>query len=67
MSDTTTTTVNTVFAPTTPTQVEVDRRILRPETIRLGDLPITVVDRAEAARRMVDTALARRGSGLPPQ
>lgn len=38
-----------------------------PKVVRLGDLPITVVDRAEAARRMVESALERRGSGLPPQ
>lgn len=67
MSDTSTTTVQTIFAPSATTHVEVERRVQRPQMIRLGDLPITVVDRAEAARRMVESALARRGSGLPPQ
>lgn len=37
-----------------------------PETVVVGGLPIVVTDRAEAARTMVDTALARRGRGLPP-
>lgn len=67
MSDISTTATRTVYAPTTTTRIEVDRRIVHEETIRLGDLPITIVDRAEAARRMVESALARRGSGLPPQ
>lgn len=38
----------------------------RPETIRLGGMPITVVDRAEAAQRMIDTALDHRGRDIPP-
>jgi exopolysaccharide biosynthesis WecB/TagA/CpsF family protein len=36
------------------------------EIVRLGDLPITVVDLTEAARRIVTFALQRRDSGLPP-
>ncbi len=67
MSDIISDAARTAFAPTAQTHVEVDRRVRRSETIRLGDLPITVVDRAEAAQRMVESALARRGSGLPPQ
>lgn len=35
-------------------------------TVRLGDLPITVVDRAQAARDIVATARQHRGSSLPP-
>lgn len=37
-----------------------------PETVILGGLPVAVTDRAEAARWMVDAALARRGAGCPP-
>jgi exopolysaccharide biosynthesis WecB/TagA/CpsF family protein len=35
-------------------------------TACIGGLPIGVIDRAESARLMVEFALARRGSGLPP-
>ncbi|MDK9697131.1 MAG: WecB/TagA/CpsF family glycosyltransferase [Siculibacillus sp.] len=67
MSESITNAADTTFEPTAPSRAEAGRRVPRPQTIRLGDLPITVVDRAEAARRMVETALARRGTGLPPQ
>lgn len=55
------------YAPTAPSRVETDRRFKRPETVVLGGLPIAVVDRNEAAHRMVATALVHRGSGNPPQ
>ena len=32
----------------------------------IGGLPIAAIDREQSARLMVDTALARRGSGRPP-
>ncbi len=35
-------------------------------TVSIGGLPIGVIDREESARLMVEFALARRGSGLPP-
>ncbi len=47
-------------------RAEAERRGSRPEIIRLGGMPITVVDRAEAARRMIDTALDHRGRDVPP-
>ena len=66
MADMTTSAARTTYTPAIPTMVGADRPIRHAPTIRLGGLPIAVVDRAEAARRMVETALARRGSGLPP-
>jgi exopolysaccharide biosynthesis WecB/TagA/CpsF family protein len=59
--------IKTSFAPTAPVSVEYERRARQPRTTRLGGLPIEVVDRAEAARRMVETALERRGTGREPQ
>lgn len=35
-------------------------------TVSVGGLPIAVIGREQSARLMVDLALARRGSGLPP-
>lgn len=55
------------YAPTAPGRIEAERRVARPQTVMLGGLPIAVVDRAEAARRMVDAALAHRGTDAPPQ
>lgn len=46
---------------------ETERRYAKPVSVVLGGLPITVVDRAEAAQRIVEAALAHRGTGLPPQ
>ena len=67
MSDIDTGFIHRTFAPAIPERIEAERQIRRAETIRLGGLPIAVVDRAEAARRMVATALDRRGRGLEPQ
>jgi exopolysaccharide biosynthesis WecB/TagA/CpsF family protein len=54
-------------APTAPGRIEAERSMPRPATVMLGGLPITVVDRAEAADRMIATALAHRGSGALPE
>ena len=54
------------YAPTTPASVAQDLPKGRPETIILGGLPIAVVDRAEAAARMVEEALGRRGRAVAP-
>jgi exopolysaccharide biosynthesis WecB/TagA/CpsF family protein len=35
-------------------------------TVAIGGLPLAVLDRAESARLMVESAVARRGSGAPP-
>lgn len=35
-------------------------------TVRIGGLPIAVIDRAQSARRMIDIALARRNRAEPP-
>lgn len=35
-------------------------------TVRIGGLPVAMIDRAESARRMIDAALARRGNGRTP-
>ena len=46
---------------------ETDQTDAEPSTVvLLGGLPVTVTTRVEAARTMVESALARRGSGLPP-
>ena len=42
-----------------------DRRWTVP-VIAIGGLPIAVIDRAKSAQLMVDVALSRRNSGLPP-
>lgn len=34
--------------------------------VRIGGLPIAVIDRAKSAQLMIDIALKRRNSGLPP-
>jgi exopolysaccharide biosynthesis WecB/TagA/CpsF family protein len=67
MPEITSSVARTAYVPGTTAWSEGERHVQRPGTIRLGGLPITVVDRAEAARRMVEDALARRGTGLPPQ
>ncbi|WP_333824221.1 WecB/TagA/CpsF family glycosyltransferase [Pinisolibacter sp.] len=67
MPEITSSIAQTTYVPGASTWVDAERHVQRPGTIRLGGLPITVVDRAEAARRMVEEALARRGTGLPPQ
>jgi exopolysaccharide biosynthesis WecB/TagA/CpsF family protein len=35
-------------------------------TVRVGGLPIAIIDRARSAQGMIDVALARRGVGGPP-
>lgn len=60
-------TANSGFAPTIPDRIGIDRPAAKPQTIILGGLPIAVVDRVEAARAMIEAALAHRGSGRPPQ
>ena len=67
MSEITSSIAQTTYVPGASTWSDGERHVHRPGTIRLGGLPIAVVDRAEAARRMVADALARRGTGLPPQ
>ena len=51
----------------TPGRLEAERSMPRPAIVVLGGLPITVVDRAEAADRMIAAALAHRGSGALPE
>jgi len=55
------------LAPPVAGRADGERRVARPATVVLGGLPITVVDRAEAASRMVAAALAHRGSGALPR
>jgi N-acetylglucosaminyldiphosphoundecaprenol N-acetyl-beta-D-mannosaminyltransferase len=44
----------------------VDHALAAVPTVTVGGLPIAVIDRNQSARMMVNLALARRGSTLPP-
>jgi N-acetylglucosaminyldiphosphoundecaprenol N-acetyl-beta-D-mannosaminyltransferase len=44
----------------------IDHALAAVPTVTVGGLPIAVIDRDQSARMMVDLALARRGSTLPP-
>jgi N-acetylglucosaminyldiphosphoundecaprenol N-acetyl-beta-D-mannosaminyltransferase len=44
----------------------IDHALAAVPTVTVGDLPIAIIDRNRSARMMVDLALARRGSTLPP-
>lgn len=43
-----------------------EETLARVATASIGGLPIGVIDRAESARLMIESAMARRGSGLRP-
>ena len=57
----------TGFAPAMPERFAGTKSAGAAQTVMLGGLPITVVDREEAARAMIEAALAHRGSGREPQ